>query len=151
MTTIKRLMAIPGTLVLLLLLFSVFALPALAQPGGIITGTITDADTKESLPASTVQIQTIRLGAKSDITGKYRITKVPAGTYKIEAKLIGYQTVTKDVTLAENETVTVNFALSVRALQQDEIIVTGLTGEIDRKKLGNVIGKVDGTDVARVV
>lgn len=148
MTTSKRLLIgrVPITALLLVLLF---AGQTWAQAGGVITGTVTDADTKEALPASTVQIPKIKAGAKTDANGNFKITKLPPGTYTVEAKLIGYKTVTKSVTVGENETVTANFVLSAQALRQNEIVVTGLSGEVDRRKLGNAVGSVDGAEVAK--
>ncbi|HYM20570.1 MAG TPA: SusC/RagA family TonB-linked outer membrane protein [Candidatus Kapabacteria bacterium] len=122
-----------------------------AQTRATITGTITDADTKDGVPGVVVKITDLAgYGARSDVKGNYSIKNVPAGVHTVEARVLGYHESTKKVTV-DADNVTLDFVLSVRAIQQNEIVVTGLSGEIDRKSLGASIGSVNGEDVARVV
>ena len=140
----------------LLFAFSVFAAmlfltTSAAAQGQTIEGKITDADTKETMPGVTVSIPALKIGAKTNSMGEFKIKNAPAGKHVVEARLIGYQTQSKSVDLETGGTVTANFSLAAKALQQNEVIVMGLSGEVDRKKLGNAIGNVEGKDVEQVV
>jgi TonB-linked SusC/RagA family outer membrane protein len=127
--------------------FCCFSSTAFAQTASI-SGKVTDADTKEGLPGVTVLIPNLKIGAKTDGKGNYKIINVPVGKHSIEARLIGYKNQSVSVTIDAGVGVSQDFVLFVRALQQNEIVVLGLSGEIDRSKLGNVIGSVDGTEIA---
>jgi TonB-linked SusC/RagA family outer membrane protein len=116
-----------------------------------ITGTITDSETNAPVSGATVTIASLRIGAISDRFGKYTIHHVPPGKHEVEARLIGYQRQVKEASVTEGMTVTLDFSIKPTALQQNEIVVVGLSGETDRKKLGNTIGSVEGTEIARAV
>ncbi|MBK8648894.1 MAG: carboxypeptidase regulatory-like domain-containing protein [Gemmatimonadetes bacterium] len=66
-----------------------------------------------------------RLGAVTDAQGKYRITGVAAGTVTIRARRIGFLASERTVSLADDQSLTVNFALSVAPLLIDAMVVTG--------------------------
>ncbi len=135
------------TVLAIVALFSSLSSNVFAQ-GGSIIGTVTDADTKEGLPGVTVLIPSLKIGAKTDGKGNYKIVNVPIGKQSVEARLIGYTTVSKSVQVDAGAEVSINFALSAKALQQDEIVVLGLSGEVDRKKLGNAIAEVGGAQIS---
>ncbi len=116
--------------------------------GQIISGTITDSDTKEQLAGVTVIIPKLKIGAKTDSKGAYKITNAPAGTHLVEARLVGYQSSTKSITVEAGGTATLDLSIAAKALQQDEVVVVGLSGEVDRKKLGNAIAEVSGAQIA---
>ena len=58
---------------------------------GRIQGYITDEATGDILPGANVSIEGTGLGASTDLNGKYVIEKVPAGSYTINVRYIGYQ------------------------------------------------------------
>src|SRR5688572_19688481 len=68
------------------------------------------------------------LGQMTRQTGRYTITTVPAGTYQLRAERFGMTLALRPITLAAGETVEANFALEVKALGLDEIVVTGTAG-----------------------
>jgi hypothetical protein len=83
------------TIILLL-----FCLTAVTQAQSIIKGKITDAKTGEPLTGATVHIEdrATKLNAPVRLDGSYIFKDVPAGTYKITARFIGYKT-TKEYTV----------------------------------------------------
>ena len=62
------------------LAFLLLALPAAAQTGKL-AGTVTDAETGETLIGATVRIENGAQGAATDIDGQYQIIGVRPGTY----------------------------------------------------------------------
>jgi hypothetical protein len=109
--------------VILLLIIS-FVVSAFGQVGEI-RGTVYDKETNNPLPAASVIIVGTQLGSATDVNGNYIIKNVKPGTYKVQARFIGYGAQTKEVTVRPGETATVDFYLSPTALQLDEIVVTG--------------------------
>jgi len=120
------------------------------RPVGIIAGTVTTAHTNEPLEAVTVQIEGTQLGANTNTAGAYRITNVPAGTHTISARRLGYARSTRQVTVANDATVTVDFALEKTATTLDQIVVTGTPQAQSKRELGNAIGLVSAAEVTKV-
>ncbi|RMH66915.1 MAG: SusC/RagA family TonB-linked outer membrane protein [Bacteroidetes bacterium] len=117
------------------------ALSAAAQ--GTISGTVRDANTGEVIIGAQVVLPASNIGAVTDIDGNYTIANVPAGTYDIQARYIGYRSQTKQVTVTSGETATVDFALAESAINLDEVVVTGAGGPVEKRKLGNSISTID--------
>lgn len=80
-------------------------------PTGFIEGTVTDSETHEPIEGAVITLLDTPLSTATNETGGYSIEAL-VGTYNISAWTWGYrESVIPDVTVAENETVTVNFTL----------------------------------------
>ncbi len=75
-----------------------------------IRGKISDAGDEKGIPFSNVTIPGTTIGVASDIDGNYEL-KIDPGTYNLSVTAIGYETVSKSVTVTANQTLTQNFAL----------------------------------------
>ncbi len=117
----KSKLILPMGVIILLFMFS---FTSFAQ-NGTITGKVTDAKDGAPLPGANVLIQGTSLGSATDTNGDFKIGRVPAGTYKIEARFIGYANLIKEVTLSPGQTVTVNFQLKEDPLLLDAVVVVG--------------------------
>jgi hypothetical protein len=60
----------------------------LSAQTGVIKGTISDSNTKETLIGATVLIQGTIKGASSDFDGNFRIDNVKAGSYNLVVSYI---------------------------------------------------------------
>jgi len=97
----------------------------LAESTGRISGKITDQQTGEALPGSNIVIQRTKFGASADAEGYYTISNVPPGTYSIQARMMGYTSVTiTDVKVVADSTTTINFQLPASNVEAEGIIVT---------------------------
>jgi TonB-dependent SusC/RagA subfamily outer membrane receptor len=142
------LLAIGALLFLVLPAVPAAGLSALAQQTrSTITGQVVDSATKESIPGVAITSDGTRLSALTGQDGHYRIASVPAGTYTLVARRIGYapqrHTVTSD---GQNELV-VDFSLQAAATSLSEIIVTGTGQAQERREIPNAVSTVDATDV----
>ena len=109
---------------------------------GKIVGTVIDAETKESLPGAVVEILGTNLGANTDLDGRYFMVNVPVGTFAVQARMMGYESVTKtNVKSLMDLTTTINFALKPTVLE-----VKGITVEAKRQMV-----IPDATSTSRVV
>src|SRR5438105_5556525 len=120
------------------------------QVAAAIVGMITAARTLEPLAAASIQLEGTRLGATSGATGAYRIANVPAGTYTLIARRLGYARATQQVTIRDSATVTVNFSLDKTAATLDQIIVTGTPQEQTKREIGNAVGRVNASEIAQL-
>jgi TonB-linked SusC/RagA family outer membrane protein len=134
-----------GTAALLLL-----PVAALAQDTGTITGTVTDAETGETLPGSSVVLIGEEIGASVNSQGQYTLEDVPADDYRVQASFVGYENDIQEVTVQPGETVTLDFVLGVSATELEEVVVTGKGGATQRRNLTTSISSVDEEEVQSV-
>lgn len=136
----------------LLVLLATLMGTALAQEfTGEIRGTVKDKVTGEPLVgANILLVGTIR-GTATNVEGAYNLKGVPPGSYTLEARFLGYVRATQGIVVVANQITTANFDLSEDVLRLDEVVVTGLSGDIPRAELGHSISKVSGDVIAKVV
>lgn len=92
-----------------------------AQQRFTLSGTITDQDSNENLIGVSVAIPDIQTGTITNEYGFYSIT-LPRGVYKIQISYLGFNTVTRTITLSEN--VSKNFRLQSNVENLNEVIIT---------------------------
>ena len=103
---------------------------ALAHPGaalaqGTLQGTVTAAATGTPLVGAQVVLADLSMGANTLEGGNYEVPGVPAGTHDVEIRLIGYQAVRRQVTIADGEATRLDVALSVEALELGGLVAVG--------------------------
>ena len=79
----------------------------------------------EHLSNVTIYVQGTRIGAVTDKTGHYMLINLPVGKHIIEARMMGYKTEEKEVTIKEGETIELNFIMEESAIDMEGIVVTG--------------------------
>ncbi len=121
--------------------------PISAQERGVVTGTVKDVATGQTLESAQVYMPQLGLGALSNSAGRFLILNVPLGTHEIGVQLIGYSTGTQNVTVTGGEPVEVNFELTSSVLRLQELIVTGVAGATPRVKLPFTVEKIDFEDI----
>ena len=128
-----------------------FLLPtqAVAQDG-TVTGQVVAATTGQPVNGVQINIMDTNLGGLSNVSGRFLIQRVPAGTYTVQAVYVGYGTQTQQVTVSPGGTASVQFSLEVSAVAMDELIVTGTAGAVERRKLGTSAASLDVTAVEEV-
>ena len=78
------------------LLLSLSYLGAAAQTETVVLGTVTDARTKEAMPAVTIVFMGSTAGTITDDSGKYHL-KADGSFTKVRISLIGYVSIVKDI------------------------------------------------------
>ena len=125
----------------------VFLLPiAASAQTGTIEGTVTEAATGDPLPGVNVIIPSLSeqaVGAATSEDGTYAIESVPAGSYTLVARFVGYQTKREEVTVRSGDASVVNFALRQSNVQLDEIVVSVDAGDTRRRSVGTDIAQVE--------
>jgi len=92
-----------------------------------IRGTISDSKTGESLIGATVHIEKgdINFSTAVKLDGVYLFKNVPAGTYKLQVKYVGYKTTNEyTVEAIPNKTTLLNIAMVDNSTSLNEVSVT---------------------------
>ncbi len=105
----------------LFLALTFLCLSTKAQEKVTISGYLTDASNGESLIGATVYISEIQGGTISNVYGFYSVTLEP-GTYNVEYRYVGYETVPRTINLSENQRIDIE--LGEVNQQLEEIIIS---------------------------
>ncbi len=97
-------------------------LPVLASAQFSISGKITNQQTGEALPGATVSLANNTIRVITDANGKYQVANLRNGPYTIRISYIGYQTVSKNITLTADAVV--DFTLANSTLLTEEVTVS---------------------------
>ena len=77
-----------------ILLVTLILLPVLiwaqVSNNGSIKGRVIDSKTGDPLPGANIIFLKTLLGASTDLEGNYFLSRIPVGTYKIKATMMGY-------------------------------------------------------------
>ncbi|MFB6272973.1 MAG: SusC/RagA family TonB-linked outer membrane protein [Salinibacter sp.] len=134
-------------------LLSALAVLALLLPAttfaqtGTISGTVTEAETGNTLPGVNIALVELNQGAATGPEGQYTIEGVPEGTYTLRATFVGYQDFTTEVTVEANETVTQDIELQSGAVGLEEVVVTGYG---QQKTAGELTGSVSNISAEEI-
>jgi outer membrane receptor protein involved in Fe transport len=109
----------------LILIVTFLFISSTIQAQGTIRGVITDSTSNDQLVGANVILLGTALGSATDLEGEYRISKVPAGNYKLKVSYVGYFSKELDITVLENKTLEVNVNLKPDIIEGEEIVVTG--------------------------
>jgi len=90
---------------------------------GLIKGTITDANTKETLIGATVALQGTTNGAVTDFDGNFRIEKVQPGSYNLVISYISYDSQIVRVEVGNGRESNVMVELNVASVDIKEVQV----------------------------
>ena len=101
------------------------ALPATGSAqNASVTGRVTDPS-GHALSGATVRIQELGRGAVTDHDGRYRLERIPAGSYTLVAEYIGYESGGALVQITTGDPVIQNLVLEANPIALEEIRVYG--------------------------
>lgn len=118
-----------------MLLLTLFTITAYAQ--NTVTGTVKDAK-GEAIPAVSILVKGSTQGVSSDAEGKFRINAAKGSV--LIFRYIGYQT--QEVTVGTSNTI--NVVLADESNNLNEVVVTALGIQREKKSLGYAVQEVKG-------
>ena len=86
--------------IILTLILAIHSTFLFASSIGSITGEVIDADTHQPLIGANVMLLVTDLGNATNIEGKFSINNIAVGSYTISVSMIGYESVSRSMTLA---------------------------------------------------
>jgi len=109
---------------------------------GSFSGKVTNARTGEPIPGVSILIIDIKNGTTTDANGNFLIRNIPEGKHLVEISHIGYTSIIETVEIAEGSKK--DYALQQSVIENNAVIVTGVTGSTTQKKVPfavSVMGK----------
>ena len=97
-----------------------------------INGTITDDE--GTVPFANIYLKGTKMGTSTSEDGTYNLKDIPAGTYKLNVSVIGYQDFSKKITLRTNENRTIDIKIIPASEQLEEMVVTGTLKAVSRSE-----------------
>jgi len=109
-----------------------------------VTGTVTDATDRRTLPGASIMVRGTTQGTVTDVNGRYEISVAP--TAVLVFSFIGME----PQEIAVDGRTTINVVLSPEAVALEEVIVSGVAGATDRRKLSITVERVGTETLQRV-
>jgi iron complex outermembrane receptor protein len=107
---------------------------------GTITGKVTTSDGQPG------EFATVTLNDKSHVRvgkeGTYRFDNLMAGTYTVTVSFQGQVSQTKTIVLKQDETATVDFALTLRTRELNEVVIVGNKYSVTARKKSNYAARL---------
>jgi TonB-linked SusC/RagA family outer membrane protein len=115
---------------------------------GVISGRATDSTNREGIGGVAITVEGTRLSATTAADGGYTILGVPVGSRSVTARRLGFVRQSRAVTVADNESATVDFMLVQAPTTLSEVVTTA-TGDQRRVELGHVVGRINADSLVK--
>ncbi len=99
----------------------------------IFSGTITDSKTSAPIEGVSVYISDIRSGTATNAGGHFSISNIPQGKHLIEITHVGYNSIVESIDIFTD--VKKDFVLGESIIENNAVVVTGVTGATQLKKV----------------
>lgn len=133
---------------LILSILLLFSCSLSAQQKSGIKGSVIDASTEETLSGVTIYVESLKQGTSTDDEGRYELT-LPEGSYTISFSFIGYQSVTKDVTI-EKSMKTIDISLKHDNKMLDEIVISSKRKDANVRELKMSVQTIDMVRIKKI-
>ena len=128
-----------------LLALALLASAAAAQPGAVLSGTVTDAS-GDPLPGATVWLPAPERGSATDADGRYEVAGLAADTATVVVSFVGYETQTHLVTLASGAA-TLDVVLAPEAALLGDVLVEADEGRQALRRDARAVSVLDGEEL----
>jgi len=105
-----------------ILICLLFPLATLAQ-NGIISGTVTNSESKKPLPRASVFLSNSAYGSATSEDGRYLLSGVRPGQYTLVVSILGYEEYSKTI-LVGREPIKLDIELAQKPLQLREVVIS---------------------------
>ncbi len=116
--------------------FSLIAFSAFSQKGSVI-GTILD-ERNDPMIGANIILENTKMGAVTDINGKFIIQNVDPGNYTVIISSIGYKKQKQAVTVTGGKATPINMSLKEDVLQLEQVVVVGYGTKQKRDVTGSI-------------
>lgn len=132
----------------ILLAFVILPFCSLFAQTGTITGKVLSEG--EAIPWATIQLKGTQIGSTTDEMGRF-ILNAPYGTYTVLCKSVGYKSFSKEVTISNIKTITMNFELKEDVMGLEQVVVTGTKTEKRRTDSPVIVNLINSKTLDNVV
>ncbi|HJU89982.1 MAG TPA: TonB-dependent receptor [Gemmatimonadaceae bacterium] len=128
-----------------LALLTLASTTALAQTQSV-AGVIVTEGVQTPVPGAQVRVTGTQLGAVSDAAGRFRINGLAGEQVSLDVRRIGYRPLLRQVRVGD---MNLRIELTEKAVDLDEVVVTGTPGATERRALGNAVSQIDADEVTK--
>jgi TonB-linked SusC/RagA family outer membrane protein len=113
--------------------------------GGTISGTVVAEGSLRPLANAQVTVDgQVGRGSVTDAGGRFRIAGVTGSTVTLTTRLLGFRQASRTAQVGATD---VRFVLSERAVELNQVVVTGTAGGEQRRALGTSVSQVNAAEV----
>ncbi|MBM1105448.1 TonB-dependent receptor [Aurantibacter crassamenti] len=109
-----------------------FVTNSISAQNGEIQGSI--SDDLATIPFANVYLEGTTIGTSSNEKGQFILQHIPSGKYTLIVKFLGYHTLSKKVSISENEKLTLQLNLNAASEQLEETVVSGTLKAVSRSE-----------------
>ncbi len=120
--------------------------PPLVAQGGEVGGTVLDRTSGAPVPSAQISVAGTTLRTLSNAAGRFRFSDVPGTTAVLQVRVIGYRSLEDTVTVGSGD---LRIALEPKALELDQVVVTGTPAATTTRELGNAVSRIDAASVTQ--
>lgn len=115
-----------------------------------VKGVLYDETNGEAVPFANVVLDGTKHGAATDLNGFFVITKIPAGTYTLRIRYVGYEEYEETITLGKNQTITRNITLKSTATMLKDVVITDNRAEERRVQTQVSVEKISSSQIQQM-
>lgn len=115
-----------------------------------VKGVLYDEDNGEAIPFANVVLDGTTHGSSTDLNGFFLINRVPAGSYTLRVRYVGYEEYTESVVLQGRQTVTLNIKLKSRAHQLESVVITESRSEERKVQTQVSVEKITASQIKQM-
>ncbi len=119
----------------------------LSQQKVSISGYVSDAENGEALIQATIAVQELTTGTYTNTYGFYSLT-LPPGTYTLEYRYLGYETMT--LTIELDSSITQDIELPVKGITAAEVVIEAEAADENIKQVEMSTVKLDIKEISRM-
>ena len=105
------------------------------QEGGTLKGKITN-DKDEPVVGASITLSGVDKGVSAGLGGEFQLAGLKPGKYIVQVSAVGYQSITRNITVAEGQVQVLDFQLKSGGNALNEVVVTGYSKQSKRDVTG---------------
>src|SRR5213083_1820153 len=110
---------------------------------GSIAGTVKDGDTGGPITAATVTVVGTRFTAQTDAEGRFTIGGVPAGSYRLRARMLGYTAADTSAVVEDGQQSVMELRLKRSPIELNPVVAIGYA-TVEKRDLTGAVASVSG-------
>ena len=108
-----------------------------------ISGFVFDESNGEALIGANIFVESIAIGASSNISGYFVIPEIPTGVYNLVFSFIGYETKEIRVTVSASDDLHMEVNLQPESIQTEEVVVSGEKKRTIERLFAKPVSKIE--------
>jgi outer membrane receptor protein involved in Fe transport len=114
---------------------------------GSLIGTVTDASNGRPIAGVAVRLEETSLATSTGSEGIYRFPEVPAGTYTLTARRVGYERIARTAVVADDHETSASLAMTPAPTVLDQVVTTGTVIPTEVKALPTPVSVVTSEQI----